>query len=228
MARGHAVCSPSYELTSSSPVRARRSTTSTAAFCPRACSGRWSCPVTPSRSATTGGGRRWKPRMSACWTASVRRADQRPGQRQLQGPVGGHRAAGASRQGLGGPTHRPGGLPRPLRHRAVDRDILRVGGRLQLHGQGRHRPRLCPVRPRAQRHLPLIGMPVGGTVVSLTRLRRTTALGGLRPQMTGLSGAERTGTGRGRWPRGPRGGRAGPAARRPGRARRRPGTPRCR
>ena len=70
MARGNAVCSPSYELTCSSPVRAPRSTTSTAAFSPRACSGRWSCPATPSRSATTGGGPPWKPRMSACWTAS--------------------------------------------------------------------------------------------------------------------------------------------------------------
>lgn len=135
--------------------------TSTAAFSPRACSGRWSCPATPSRSATTGGGRPWKPRMSACWTASssAGRPPSRP--RSASRSVGGHRPTGASRQRLDGPTHRPGGVPGPFRHRPVHRVVLRIRGRLQLHGQGRHRPRLCPVRPRAQRRLPLIGMPLG-------------------------------------------------------------------
>jgi hypothetical protein len=87
--------------------------------------------------------------------------DGSPGQGQLQGPVGGHRKARASRQGLGRSSYRPGGVPGSLRHRAVDGVVLRVGGRLQLQGQGRHRPWLRGAGPRAQRHLPL-GRPVEG------------------------------------------------------------------
>jgi TAT (twin-arginine translocation) pathway signal sequence len=54
---GSGDCSPSYESTCSSPVRAPRSTTSTPASSPRACSGWCSCPGMPSRSATTGAAR---------------------------------------------------------------------------------------------------------------------------------------------------------------------------
>jgi hypothetical protein len=58
--RGSGRCSPACELTSSSPVRARRptsSTTTTAASSHPACSGWSSSPATPSGSATTGAGR---------------------------------------------------------------------------------------------------------------------------------------------------------------------------
>jgi hypothetical protein len=147
-ARGVAACSPSYELTCSSPVRAPRSMTSTTASFPRACSGWWSCPATPSRSATTGGGRPWKPRTCASSTASSSADRSRSRPRSASRSSGSNRAAGTSRQRLGRARQRSGGVPGPFRRRAVHRVVLRIRGRVQLQGQGRHRPRLRPAGPR--------------------------------------------------------------------------------
>ena len=156
---GGAACSASYESTCSSPVRAPRSMTSTAASSPRACSGWWSCPTTPSRSATTGGGRPWKPRTCACSTASssADRSPSRPRSASRSGgrPPGRGNVAAAAR---GAATDPAAFLGRFADARSTGSFSGSEVG-FSFKGRGRHRPRLRRVGPRTQRYLPVLDLP---------------------------------------------------------------------
>ena len=104
------------------------------------------------RVSDDGRRRPWKPRTCVLDSFQFGGVPYGPGLGQLQDPVGGHRQARASRQGLAVPPT-TGGVPGPFRHGTVHGDLLRVRGRLRLPGQGRHRRASAQLGPERKAFL---------------------------------------------------------------------------